>query len=83
MMNKLLEETLERERKLAEEVAEGTNIVPTAQVEATRAEPVQDDPNASLEDKAYQALMESGMIEMTPDPNSPNYDSSHDNEFVS
>ena len=83
MMNKLLEETLERERKLAEEVAEGTNIVPTAQVEATREEPVQDDPNASLEDKAYQALMESGMIEMTPDPNSPNYDSSHDNEFVS
>lgn len=83
MMNKLLEETMERERELAEEAAEGTSIAPTAQVESTKAEPVQDDPKASLEDKAYKALMDSGMIEVTPDPNSPDYDSSHDNEFIS
>lgn len=83
VMNKLLEETLEREREMAEKAAEGTNIAPTAQVESTKAEPVQDDPNASLEDKAYKAIMDSGMIEVTPDPNSSDYDSSHDNEFVS
>lgn len=82
-MNKLLEETLERERELAEEATEGMNIVPTVQVESTKVEPMQDDPYASLEDKAYKALMDSGMIEVTPDPNSPDYDSSQDNEFVS
>ena len=83
MMNKLLEETLERERELAEEATEGMNIVPTVQVESTKVEPMQDDPYATLEDKAYKALMDSGMIEVTPDPNSPDYDSSQDNEFVS
>jgi trigger factor len=91
LLNKLAEESLERERELAEkaEAEEGETLAPTAQVlEAQVVEPKtesvqKDDPNASIEDKAYKALMDSGMVEVSPDPASPDYDSSRDDEFVS
>lgn len=91
LLNKLAEESLERERELAKKAAaeEGTTLAPIAQVveaqvEEAKAEALRkDDPNASLEDKAFKALMDSGMVEVSPDPDSPDYDSSRDNEFVS
>jgi trigger factor len=92
LLNKLAEESLERERELAKKAAaaeEGKTLAPIAQVVEAQVEEAKeealrkDDPNASLQDKAFKALMDSGMVEVSPDPDSPDYDSSRDNEFVS
>ena len=36
-----------------------------------------------LEDRAFNILLDLGMIEESPDPSSPEYDDSRDDEFVS
>ena len=35
-----------------------------------------------LEDKAFNILVDLGMVDETPDPDSPDYDHSNDDEFV-
>ena len=35
-----------------------------------------------LEDKAFNILVDLGMVDKTPDPDSPDYDHSNDDEFV-
>ena len=35
-----------------------------------------------LEDKAFSILVDLGMVDETPDPDSPDYDHSNDDEFV-
>ena len=79
----------------AEEVVESKAEVEVVEEEAPVAEVSQDAPSPSKEDldekyagmdeeeRAYQILVDLGMVEITPDPDSPDYDSSADNEFAS
>lgn len=92
LMQKLADESLEREKRLSEQ--KSTQTEPGVVEETKSPEPVaaateekanlssSSDPDASLEEKAFQALMTSGALEMHPDPSSPDYDHSQDDEFV-
>jgi len=60
-------------------VAEETSV--SAPTTAPVAEE-KDFDSMDLEDKAFNILVDLGMVDKTPDPDSPDYDHSKDDEFV-
>jgi hypothetical protein len=60
-------------------VAEETSV--SAPAPAPVAEE-KDFDSMDLEDKAFNILVDLGMVDKTPDPDSPDYDHSKDDEFV-
>lgn len=88
LMAQLAEESLKREQELAAKAALEVDAVVEAEVEESAAAviaeiPAYDDPDGSVEDKAFNALKNLGMLEENPDPDSPDYDHSRDDEIVS
>ena len=87
----------EAEAKAAEEAKAKTAAEAKAKAKAKATEEAkvkaasETDPDAvaakyaemPLEERAYNILLDLGMIELTPDPDSPDYDSTNEDEFVS
>lgn len=83
MMEQLADEALEREKKLAEE--KGITVEATAASEPVEAksDPVSgDDSEKSLEEKAFDALLNTGAVERNLSPDDPDYDHSQDDEIA-
>jgi len=90
LLEELAEQTLQREAAAAEvdpavataaaaTVEEKSEVAPPATAKAPTAA-TKDDSNTSLEDKAFQALVNSGAVEINLNPDDPNYDNSADDE---
>jgi trigger factor len=79
LLEQLAEETMEREQQRASE----TDVV-EAEIVAEEApvSPKVDTEGMSLQEKAFQALVGSGAVELNDDPNSDTYDNSKDNEIA-
>jgi trigger factor len=75
LMEKLAQESLEREQKLA------TKKKDESATQAPQAGKKFED--MTLEEKAFQALVDAGAVKPNDDPNSPDYDHSADNEIAS
>lgn len=96
LMEKLAQESLEREKAIAEKEEEQPQgktvdaVVEEAPVQAPvekKVDSAVDDgedkyAGMSLKDKAYQILVDTGAVEVNPDPDDPDYDHSKDNEMV-
>lgn len=70
----------EEAERQANEVAEANDTKPTVE------EMSSDKKFSSIEDpgeRAYEILLDLGMISVSPDPSDPNYDNSNDDEYVS
>lgn len=84
LLEKLAEETLKREQAVA-----GASGAPAAMdAEVIEAAPVaavaqKDDSQMTLEEKAFQALVNSGAVKLNVDPTDPSYDNSSDDEMAS
>ena len=86
----------EEDRKAAEEVARLRKEAENAQIKSAKLKANEEarvrqelsNPSAKYADindpgeRAYQILVDLGMVEVTPDPEDASYDSSKDNEFV-
>jgi trigger factor len=75
LMEKLAQESLEREQKLAAKKED------ESATQAPQTEKKFED--MTLEEKAFQALVDAGAVKPNDDPNSPDYDHSTDNEIAS
>jgi len=98
LLEQLAEETLKREQELAaKKAAAAAEAEAQPAVTETAAEPVvaQEAPKVAdaqpaakkwedmtLEERAFQALVGTGAVEVHPDPTSPDYDHSKDNEIA-
>lgn len=89
LLEQLAQETMEREKKLLENPMAPPHaeaMKETASTDSVKAPippaPVEEK-EMTLQEKAFQALVSSGAIELNKPPDAPDYDHSKDNEYVS